>query len=314
MVGIGHSLHQHVGGQNRDAETAHPVGLHGEASLAGHTFYDHSDIGPGLHGLIGCQVADVAGSDRKDVLAQERKLGVHHPLDHGGGVDSGHIVVLEGRHEGHGSSGDDQLVGIHIEDLVGSDILDRQPLAFEDIPDHRVQHNALVRLPGQSPGYIESPHPSETLFLLEEEELMGLHQELTAYLAVAVDYQTVHALFQQLLADCQTGRSGTDNGHGSPVDLLFLLHAVLLCDQNTLEAAVGAEPGELPDTVHLGYADTADLAVHEHLTGTAFADTALHGPLAVVETETVYRTAGLVQGGGYGLPPLPCYCFTLKLK
>ena len=114
MVGVGHSLHQHVGGQNRDAETAHPVGLHGEASLAGHTFYDHSDIGPGLHGLIGGQVADVAGSDRKDVLAQERKLGVHHPLDHGGGVDSGHIVVLEGRHEGHGTGSDDQSVAIFL--------------------------------------------------------------------------------------------------------------------------------------------------------------------------------------------------------
>ena len=143
---------------------------------------------------------------------------------------------------------------------------------------------------------------------------MGLHQELTAYLAVAVDYYTVHALFQQLLADCQTGRTGTDNGHGSPVDLLFLLHSVLLCNQNALEAAVGAEPCDLPDSVHLGYADTADLAVHEHLASAAFADTALHSPLAVVETETMYRTAGLVQGGGDGLPLLPCYCFILKLK
>ena len=52
IVGIRYGLHQHVGCQDGDSETAHPVGLHGKTALTGHSLNDHPHIGSGLHGLI----------------------------------------------------------------------------------------------------------------------------------------------------------------------------------------------------------------------------------------------------------------------
>ena len=167
---------------------------------------------------------------------------------------------------------------------------------------------------GESPGDIESSHPAEAFLLLEEKELVGLHQELPSDLTVAVYDQAVHTLLKQFLADSQTCRTCTDNGHSRPVDLPFFLSAVPFSDKHTLKTAVRTEPGDLAYPVHLSDTDTADPAVDEHLAGSALADTALHSTLAVLQTETVYRIPCLMQGGRHCLSLLSCYCSALKIK
>ena len=60
--------HEGVTRHDRNAETAHTVGLHGEAALAGHGLDDGLDGGAGLHALVGGQVADVARTHGEDFL------------------------------------------------------------------------------------------------------------------------------------------------------------------------------------------------------------------------------------------------------
>ena len=68
MVGIRDGTNQDVTRHNRDTKTAHAVGLHGEAALAGHRLDDGLDGGSGLHTLIGGQVADVSCTHGEDFL------------------------------------------------------------------------------------------------------------------------------------------------------------------------------------------------------------------------------------------------------
>ena len=58
------------------------------------------------------------------------------------------------------------------------------------------------------------------------------------------------------------------------------------------------------DAVDFGDADTADLAIDQHLAGTAFANTAVEASVAAVERVAVDGITGLVKGCGDGLAAL----------
>jgi hypothetical protein len=58
------------------------------------------------------------------------------------------------------------------------------------------------------------------------------------------------------------------------------------------------------DAVDKGDADTADLAVDQHLAGAALADAAVEASVATVERVAVDGISGLVKGGGDGLAAL----------
>ena len=297
-VRIRNGLHQRVARHDGDAQTADPVGLYGESALARHRLDDGLDTGPGLNGLVRSQVADVAGTHRQDILSEQRELLVHHPLHDGGGIDARHVIVLEGRHERQRTGCDHQLVGLHVEDLLGGEVLDRQPLAGEDVTDHAVEQDSLVGIARQGLGDIESAHAAEAFLLLKEEELVGLHQELAADLVVVVDHQVVDARLAKLLPDGQAGRTGADDGYRGLEDTLGRLGGLVAGHRGeTLDAGAG----DLLHAVHLGDADAADVAVHDHLAGAALADAALHGAVTVFQTVMVNRKSCLVQGGRDGL-------------
>ena len=311
-VFIRDGLDKRIGSHDRNAEAAEPVGLHGEASLVGHGLDDGLDLGACLHGLIGSQVSDVAGAYGEDAFAQEGELLVHHPLHDGGGEYARQVVVLEGRHKGEGARRDDELFCIDVEDFLRHDVLDRQPLSFQDIPHDTVEHDPFQGVAGQGLGNVESAHATELLLFFEEEELVGLHLELPADGVVVVDHEVVDACLVQLFADGQAGWPGTDDGHGRTIDLLLaVLPGGAAVNQGE---TLLSDAADFPDAIDLGDADTADVAVHQHFAGTALADTALHGAFAVFQAMVVNRESGLVQRGGDGLAFLATDFLTFKDK
>ena len=68
VVIVGDSTHEGVARHDGNAETAHTVGLHGEAALTGHGLDDGLDGGTSLHALIRGQVADVTSTHGEDFL------------------------------------------------------------------------------------------------------------------------------------------------------------------------------------------------------------------------------------------------------
>ena len=66
-------------------------------------------------------------------------LLVHHLLEHCGGVNAWHIVVLECRHERHCSSCDHKMLSVNITNLASNDILDSHATAFKQIPNCSIQ-------------------------------------------------------------------------------------------------------------------------------------------------------------------------------
>ena len=308
---VGNGFHEGIGGQDRDAEPADAVRLDGESALVGHGFDDGLDLGSGLHRLVGGEIADVAGTHREDVLSEEGELRVHHPLHDGGGIDAGQVVILEGRHEGQGAGGDDELVGIDIEDLLGCYILDCQTLPLQDIPDHTVQQDAFPGVSGEGFGDVESAHAAELLLLLEEEELVRLHPELPADGAVVINHEVVHPGFPEFLPHGESGRTCADDGDRGLVDFLGRIGG-----RRGFHVVETVFPGAvyLLYAVHLGDADPADVAVHDHFAGAAFADAALHRAVAVFQTMVMDGKSGLMQRGGDGLAFLAVNGLPFELK
>ena len=235
----------------------------------------------------------------------------HHLLEHGSRIYSRDIVVLERWHEGNGSRSHHQMVGIDVGHLVGDDILDGHPTAFEQVPHRIVEQDILVVVAGKGLGDVEASHPSEAFLLLEEEELVGLHVELTAYLAVVVDHDVVDAEGVQLLAAGKAGRTGTDDGH---LRLVYLYLAFLLVAHFGQLSLMAVDATHFLDTVYLRHADAAHLAVDEHFAGSAFSDAAVEAPVAAVQTVAMHGKAGLMQCSGNGVAPASFYLFSVVNK
>ena len=295
MVGIGDGTHQGVARHNGNAQSSDAVGLHRKTALAGHRLNDGLDGSSGLHALIGSQIADVACAHRQHTLTQQCVLLVHHLLEHSGGINAWHVVVFKRRHEGNGSRCHHQILSIHVSHLARDDVLDGHAPTFQQVPHRIVQQDAFVVLAGQCLGDIEATHATELLLLLEEEELMRLHIELTTYLAIVVNHDVVDAKGIQLLAAGKTGRTGTDDGHLRLVDLH--LTRLLRANLGHCHLAI-AHQAHLLHAVYLGDADATHLAINQHLTRSALADAAVQAAVATVEAVTVNGIACLVQGGG----------------
>ena len=127
VVGVGNGPHKSVACHDGDAETTDTVGLHGESAFAGHGLDDGADGGAGLDTLVRGEVADVAGTHGEHSFAQQGMFLVHHLLEHSGGVDTGHIVVLKCRHERHSTGGHHQVLCVDIGHLSRDDVLDGEP-------------------------------------------------------------------------------------------------------------------------------------------------------------------------------------------
>ena len=226
---------------------------------------------------------------------------VHHLLEHGGGVYARYVVVLEGRHERHGTRGDHEMLGINVSYFASDDVLDGHTTAFQQIPNGGVQQDAFVVVAGKGFGDVETTHSAEFLLLLKEEKLVGLHVELTADVGVVIDHDIADAEGVELLAAGQSRRTSADDGNLGLVN--FHLSGLLLL-------GFGKDVGFLVDAAHFlhaidfGDADTAHDTVYEHLTGTALADAAVEASVAAVERVAVDGITGLVKGGGDGLAPL----------
>src|SRR5574344_533437 len=175
-----------MGSHNRNAETAHSIGLNGKSSLIGHRLNNSFHIGASLHGLIGCEVTDVPGTYCEDVFSKECKLRVHHPLNHGSSINSGDIIVFEGRHKRDCACGNNELLRIYIKLFIGSYVLYCKPFTFENIPYDTIQKDPFMGVAGKCLCNIESPHSAESLLLLKEEELVGLHKKLTSDVTVII--------------------------------------------------------------------------------------------------------------------------------
>ena len=144
---------------------------------------------------------------------------------------------------------------------------------------------------GQRLGNVEATHTAKLLFLLKEEELVGLHVELTTYLAVVVDDDVVDAEGVQLLAASQSGRTSTNDSH------LSLIHFHLA---RRLRAYLGhlalsaIDAADFLHAVDFGDADAAHLSVDKHLAGPALANAAIQASVAAIQAMAVNGVAGLV--------------------
>ena len=208
-----------MGRHDGNAQTAHAVGLHGETTLVVHTLDDRLDGCTSLHGLVAGEVADVTGTHGEHALAQQGVLLVHHLLEHGCGVNTRHVIVLKHGHERHGTSSHYQMVGVDIAHLLGNDILQGDAATFEQVPHGVIEQDAVMVVAGECFGNVKTAHATELLLFLKEEELMGLHIELTTLGCVVVHHNVGDSQCSELLAACQTGRTATDDGYRSLINL-----------------------------------------------------------------------------------------------
>ena len=198
------------------------------------------------------------------------------------------------------ASGYNELVGVHIEYLLGGDVLHRKPAALEDVPHYAVKHDPFARVAGKGLRYVEAPHASEFPFFLEEKELVRLHTELSADGAVVVDNQIVYTGLPQLFPHGQAGRART---YDRDCSLVYLPGRFFRLGRgNHPGETVDTGPVHFPDPVDGGYANAAYMPVDYHLAGAALADSAFHGTVAVLQAVVVHGEARLVESG--------CYCLS----
>ena len=309
MVGVGDGLQQDVRGEDWNAQPANAVGLHRESALMVHAFDDGLYFGTGLHPLVGGEVADVSGPDGQHLLAKERMLLVHHLLEHSCGIYSGKIVVFKGRHEWHRAGCHHKVVGIDVGHFAVLNILQSQPSALQQIPYGVVQQNPLVVVSCQRLCDVKTTHSAVFLLLFKEEELVGLHVELSADAAVVVNHQIVDAQLVQLFAAGKSRRTRADYGHACLVDGDLPLEVF-----PEFGLVVLGYFAHLVHIVNLGDADAADFPVNQHFAGSALADSAFQAAVTAVQTVTVDRMSGLMQGGCNGVAFCGLYFFSFKQK
>ena len=310
VVLVGDGLEQRVGGDDGDAETAHAVGLHRESALMVHRLDDGHHFRTSLNRLIRRKIADIAGPDGEDALAEERVLQVHHLLDDGGGIDAWQVVVLKGGHERERARRHDEEVSIHEEDAAVLHVLGGHALAFEDVPHGAVEQDTGMVVAGERLGDVETAHATVLLLLLEEEELVGLHGELSANAVVVVDDDVGDAELVELLAAGEAGRTRADDGNLGLID--FRGGAVAFA--GSLGQMVVGNLLHLFHAIDEGDADALHHAVDEHFAGTALADTAVHAALTALQTVAVDGEACLVQGRRDGVTFRGLHLLTLVLK
>ncbi len=305
---VGNGLQEDMGGEHGNSEPPDPVGLDRETAFVRHGLENGLHPGTCLHELIGGEIPDIPGPDGEHILSKQREFLVHHLLHNGGGEDTGKVVVFEGRHEGYGPGGHDQVFSIDVIDLFRADVFDGNASALEDIPYRRVEEDPFLALAGQRFGNVEPAHAAEFLLLLEEKELVGLHQELAADTVVIVDHDIGHLVAVQLFPGGQSGRTGANDSHGGTVNF----YCGVPVNGHPVRCMIMGDFFHFLHPVDAGYADPLHLAVDQHFAGTAFTDPAFEAALAVTEAVTVHRIAGLVEGSGDGEPKVACNFLSFK--
>ena len=309
VVLVGDRLEQRVGGDDGDAETAHAVGLHRESAFVIHRLDDGHHLRTRLNGLIGSKIADVTRADGEDALAEQRVLQVHHLLHDSSRVNARQVVVLEGGHERESTRRHDEEVGIHEEDAAVLHVLGGHALAFEDVPHGAVEQDARMVVAGECLGNVEAAHSAVFLLLLEEEELVGLHRELSADAVVVVNHDVGDAELVELLAAGESGGTRADDGDLGLIDFR---------GGDGLGVGVGEiVVGNLLHLLHAideGDADALHDAIDEHFAGAALADAAVHTALTALQTVAVNGEARLMEGRRDGVTLRSLHLLTLVLK
>ena len=163
---------------------------------------------------------------------------------------------------------------------------------------------------GERLGDVETAHAAVFLLLLEEEELVGLHGELSADAVVVVDDDVGDAELVELFAAGEAGGTGADDGD------LCLIDFRAFCGFDS----VGFGKIVVGDLLHLlhavdeGDADAFHHAVDEHFAGTALADAAVHAALAAFQAVAVDGETRLMQGRRDGVAFRGLHLLTLVFK
>ena len=298
---------QRMGSQYRYSQPPHPIRLYRKTSFIRHGFHYRLDMCPRLHQLVRCQVTDIARSHSQYIFTQQGQFTVHHLLDYSRRINSRQIIILKGRHEGHRSCRHHQIIRIYKKYFFCADILYRNPFPFQNIPHRAIQVNTVQILPSQSLGNIKSPHPSETLLLFKEKELVGLHCKLPTRTVIVVNHDIVHTVFVEFFPHCQSCRSRADNNNRSPQDT-FLIHNGRF---HLFRHEVFRNLPYFLHAVHFGNANATNLAVHQHFTSPALANSTFQRTLPSAQTMAMHRITSTMQSGCNGITFFPFYFLTV---
>ena len=236
-------------------------------------------------------------------------FNVHHLLDDCCGINTRKVVVFENWHKRNSTGSHYKMFGIDVEDASVAEILACYAFAFEQVPNCGVEEDVAVVVASKRFCDVETTHSAVNLLLLEEEELVRLHIELTANSFVVIDNYVGNAHFVEFLTASQTSRTSTDDYNLSLVNL-----ACFVLRFDDLREIVLRNFANRLNAIDRSYADTLYFSIDQHLAGTAFADAALEAALASVDAMTVNREARLMQGCCNSITFLSCNLLTIILK
>jgi len=236
-----------VAKQDRHAETTDLRRMNPVTADLRHEFDDSSHVDSRLHELVADDEADVARSDHENPLARRDSVDVHERLDRTRAVDARKVVLREGDETFHGPRGHDDAIRLDPEVvLLSSAEADHSVLLV--VTQHRgvdVDVDALLeafQLLEKELSDLVAPRSRPLVF--GTEEFMGLLDELSSQLEVAVHQGDLRTPGGRLQRRRETGRAAADDqyfrrfhpvrpplafdeGHDAPTVLRLDLHAGL---------------------------------------------------------------------------------------
>ena len=210
-------------------------------------------------------------------------LLIHHLLEHGSGVDSRHVVVFEGWHEGHSTRGHHEILRINVGHLTSNEILHSNAWPFQDIPHCGVQQDAFLAVSCKSFSNIKASHAAIFFLLLKEKELVGLHIELSSDTWITVNDKVINTKGIQLLTTSKSGRACADDSHLGLVDLHrlgCLLRTGRRLKGDSRKIGFMSDGTYLTDAIYSSDTDATHAPVDQHLASAALADAALQRAVA----------------------------------
>jgi len=200
------------------------------------------------------------------------------------------------------------VVGLNKVDFIRSDIFNRNALVLENVPYGAVQKNTLGVIAGQGFGNLEASHSAKLLLLFKEEELVGLHVELSANCCVVINHNVLNTMLKQQLACRQAGRPGANDGHGGFINP----GAVQLISRFYARCIVLGYFTNLLNPINRGNANTFNLTIYQHLACSTLAYTAFEATFPIFETVAMNRISCLMKRRCNGKSFCPLYFITVK--
>jgi len=124
---------------------------------------------------------------------------------------------------------------------------------------------------------------------------VGLHEKLPAGGFVRIYDKSWNVVPAQNIPGRKPGGPGPDDG-----DLCSMDAQRVVADRVPDRFVVARDLSDFANSVDIRDADSSNLAVDEHLAGTAFPDPTFEAATAIGETVAVNRITGLVQRRGDG--------------